>query len=266
MPHDIPDDGSVLVRTWFGDDAAWNAVVAETRGDGDDPAKESGTSPFTAVDDRDFDGATTGQVIQAARSHSSSYLFLADRITLTDPEHPVLVVDLDDSQADSPATVRVASYQLGDVESNLATANVDFAEFRSAADADGVFRGFRVTVEQRHIEKGQILDAIPESPGAETLELLRSDLESTFSVYPNSRSVQLLAIRIADLRSRRAELLAGTFPYGKTPFGYADMVRFCDAGGPAWGLHLPNVNFYWSVVLDIDSLVPVAAMRVDKFA
>ncbi|MFC7961420.1 DUF6924 domain-containing protein [Rhodococcoides kroppenstedtii] len=265
MPHDIPDAGSVLVRTWFGDDAAWNAVVAETRGGGADPTAEAGTSPFTAVDDRDFDGATTDQVIQAAKSHSSSYLFLADRTTLTDPEHPVLVVDLPDSQSDSPATFRVASSQFGDVESNLATANVDFADFLSAADADGVFRGFHVTAEQRHIEKGHILDAIPESPGAETLELLRSDLENTFSAYPNSRSVQLPAVPIADLRSRRAELLTSTFPYGKTPFGYEDMLRFCEAGGPAWGLHLPDVDFYWSVVLDIDTLVPVAAMRVDKF-
>ncbi|MBY6348758.1 DUF6924 domain-containing protein [Rhodococcoides corynebacterioides] len=265
MPH-IPDDRPVLVRTWFGDDAAWNAVVIETRGDGADPTAGAGSSPFTAVDDRDFDGATALRVIQAARSHSSPYLFLADRTTLTDPEHPVLVVDRGDPQADPPASFRVASSRFGDVESNLSTANVDSAEFLSAADADGVFRGFRVTVEQRHIEKGHLLDAIPESPRAEALELLRSDLENTFSAYPNSRSVQLPAVLIADLRSRRAELLASTFPYGMTPFGYEDMVQFCAARGPAWGLHLPGIDFYWSVVLDIDTIVPVAAMRVDKFA
>ncbi|MFC7960982.1 hypothetical protein [Rhodococcoides kroppenstedtii] len=121
-------------------------------------------------------------------------------------------------------------------------------------------------MEQRHIEKGHILDGIPESPGAETLELLRSDLENTFSAYPNSRSVELPAVLIANLKSRRAELLASTFPYGKTPFGYEQMVQFCAAGGPAWGLHLPDIDFYWSVVLDIDTIIPMAAMRVDKFA
>jgi hypothetical protein len=74
--------------------------------------------------------------------HDFVFAFLADRIALTEPEQPVLVVDL----YDEPGRIfRVISRQLWGVENNLSIANLDFSEFADNADPDGIFRGFPQT-------------------------------------------------------------------------------------------------------------------------
>jgi len=65
--------------------------------------------------------------------------FVADRLTVTDPEQPVLVVDL---AHESGRTFRVIPSQMWAVENNLSLANMEYAEFADNADPDGVFRGF----------------------------------------------------------------------------------------------------------------------------
>jgi len=62
-----------------------------------------------------------------------------DRVALTDPEHPILVVDLMDQPG---RTFRVIPSEAWGVENNLSIANMGFEEFAEAADEDGVFRGF----------------------------------------------------------------------------------------------------------------------------
>lgn len=266
MTRDIPDALSVLVRTYYGDDAAWTSLLVETLTEGSDLADPAAFSPFTAVDDRSFEGATAKELVELAQSHSSSYIVVADQTALSDSEHPVLVVDLSDPSAVSPATFRVVSAQFQNVESNLSIANVDFDEFRSAADTDEVFRGFRRETEERFVTEQQILDAIPAGAESETLHQLRVDLQEQFRVYPDSALVQLAAMKINDLTTRQQDLVDSTFPFGATPLGYNEMVGVCAGGGAAWGLHLPMTHHYWSVILDIDTLAPRVAMRVDMAA
>jgi len=60
-------------------------------------------------------------------------------MTLTNAEHPILVVDLWETPG---RTFRVIPARMWSVENNLSLANMDFHEFAESAGADGVFRGF----------------------------------------------------------------------------------------------------------------------------
>jgi len=66
-------------------------------------------------------------------------MFVVDRASLADVEHPVLVLDL----ADEPGRIfRVVPREMWSVENNLSIANMDWLDFADSVDADGVFRGF----------------------------------------------------------------------------------------------------------------------------
>lgn len=66
-------------------------------------------------------------------------MFLADAVTMKDPGHPLLVVDLSDEPG---RTFRVPVQWFPDISANLSIANMDCAEFADAADGSGIFRGF----------------------------------------------------------------------------------------------------------------------------
>jgi hypothetical protein len=57
---------------------------------------------------------------------------------MTDPEHPVLCIDL----SGSGRSFRIVPEELWGAENNLAIAKMDFADFADAVEGDGVFRGF----------------------------------------------------------------------------------------------------------------------------
>jgi hypothetical protein len=132
-----PDTGNpVLLRTDFSDDAAWASLckAAQT------PSAEDFQANIDCVGDRSFDGLSVEQVVALAHDGSShSFAFIADRLAVTDPERPILVVDLTHEPARS---FRVIPSQMWAVENNLSLANMDFSEFAGNVDPDGVFRGF----------------------------------------------------------------------------------------------------------------------------
>lgn len=74
-------------------------------------------------------------------------LFIADSITFASPEHPILVVDLDDkilSVAEFPdiadrAPFRCIPSEFWGVENNLSISNMDWDDFASEVGDDGVF-------------------------------------------------------------------------------------------------------------------------------
>ena len=72
--------------------------------------------------------------------HGASVLFVADSITLSSADHPILVVDLLDSCGKSP--FRCIPPELWSVDNNLNIANMDWENSASAAGEDGVSRGF----------------------------------------------------------------------------------------------------------------------------
>src|SRR5689334_20853804 len=120
LPLPQPDDlSSLVLRTDFTDDAAWTEIQTIV-----------GTDGATYVSDTRFLGVTTQALVEAdaaaADDDKLCYLFIADAVTMTDPERPLLAVDLYDEPG---RTFRVPPRWYGDVSANLSIANMDFNEF-----------------------------------------------------------------------------------------------------------------------------------------
>ncbi len=129
-------DRTPLIRTDFSSDVTWRRVVNAA----------SATSPdgFRAnlhiVDDPSFADADPVSVAKAADADSDHVLLIiADTNTMIETEMPLLCVD----PIPPGGQFRVVPEQLWGVENNVSLANMDFAEFATAVDTDGVFRGFR---------------------------------------------------------------------------------------------------------------------------
>jgi hypothetical protein len=74
-------------------------------------------------------------------SYEHPVVFVVDSITVASPEHPVLVIGLDETDDDPPFRSLP-----GDLchRNNLSLSNMDFYDYTSAAaQQGGVFRGFR---------------------------------------------------------------------------------------------------------------------------
>ncbi len=128
-------DNPLLLRTDFSDDATWVAVceAAQT------PGEEGFQAYVKCISDPSFDGLSVKQVVALAqKSVGHSFAFIADTLTMTDPERPILVVDLSEEPG---RTFRVIPSEMWAVENNLSTANMGYSEFAENTDSDGVFRG-----------------------------------------------------------------------------------------------------------------------------
>ena len=126
---------SLVLRTDFSDDAVWAALCEKMRAPQGDFRAD-----LHCVSDPDFAGLTAeGLTALAERSDYLGFAFLVDTTALVHPDSPILVVDLD---AEPGRTFRVVPSEMWSVQNNLAIANMDFADFADAADADGIFRGF----------------------------------------------------------------------------------------------------------------------------
>jgi hypothetical protein len=132
----LPVNAPAVVRTDFGDDAAWAALLAAIR----TPSSEGFLGNVVTVDDREFDGLDVGRVLAALPADASvAVLFIADTVTLARPDMPLLVVRLLGALGQ---TFRVVPAELWSVENNLSVANLSWEDFGGVVDGDGVFRGF----------------------------------------------------------------------------------------------------------------------------
>ncbi|MDR6974383.1 hypothetical protein J2X68_001061 [Streptomyces sp. 3330] len=137
MPLPQPDDlTSLVLRTEFGDEGAWDAVRAALDAAGDYPHA-------TYVSELRYAGvgveALVAEEAAADEDKQIVYMFLADAATMKDAGHPLLAVDLSDEPG---RTFRVPARWFPDISANLSIANMDFAEFADAADGSGTFHGF----------------------------------------------------------------------------------------------------------------------------
>ena len=137
MPLPYPDDlTSLVLRTDFGDDESWDTVRAAL--DAADKYPHA-----TYVSDLRFAEVSVQALLDeeaaAEEDDQITYVFLADAITMGDPSHPLLAVDL---SAEPGRTFRVPPQWFPDVSANLSIANMDFAEFADAVDESGTFRDF----------------------------------------------------------------------------------------------------------------------------
>ena len=126
---------SLLVRTDFVSDADWREIVNAVT----TPSEDGFLAQLAIVDDKSLDGETVDGIV-AAISAGAAYavLFVADQVTLREPEHPILCITL----PLSARHFRVIPGALWSVENNLSLANLDFEDFCEAAGPDGIYRGF----------------------------------------------------------------------------------------------------------------------------
>ena len=126
---------SLVLRTDFSNDSAWHLVCADV---------QAPVGDFRAfvecVSDPEFAGVTPAELasLQPERSEHS-FVFIVDGITLSSPEHPIVVVDL---IGEPGRWFRVVPREAWAVQNNLSLANMDFVDFADSVDPDGVFRGF----------------------------------------------------------------------------------------------------------------------------
>lgn len=127
---------SLLVRTNFADQAAWERMLAAALAETEDGFR----ADLAVVDDDTFEGASWEHLraLALAGGRHASVLFVADEAALSGSQ-PVQVVDL--STRDRPP-FRCLAEQLWSVENNLNLANMDWEEFATAVDGQGVHRGF----------------------------------------------------------------------------------------------------------------------------
>ena len=144
----VPPDFTVLVvRTDFSDDAAFDATC-DLISAGD---CEGYVPDLMTFEDRRLEGAEPDEVYQRAVDTEIEYLFIADARTITDPAHPLLVLNLlsdeddeDEDEEQSPSRMFwTVPVEVCGIDANLGISNMDFVEFADNVDPDGVFRGFR---------------------------------------------------------------------------------------------------------------------------
>ena len=73
------------------------------------------------------------------RNYNHTFIFVVDRLAISSPGFPVLVLDLFEM---SGGEFRTIPSKIQGIENNLLIANMDFEEFADAVDERGVFRGF----------------------------------------------------------------------------------------------------------------------------
>lgn len=136
MPLPLPEDWtSMVLRTDFSDDAAWDALQATIRD------TSEGEPPATYVSDPRFTDVSVQALISEDNDDGNElgYVFLADATTMTTPSSLLLLaVDLN---REPGRTFRVPASLFWEVSINLFLANVDFADFANVADGSGIYRG-----------------------------------------------------------------------------------------------------------------------------
>jgi hypothetical protein len=137
MDNPNTNDATPVIRTNFSDDATWKKIKREVTA--------RNLMGFSAnvqfFDDPQYDGVSGLELLQRIPDPDAyGCIFVTDATTMTDDEHPVLVLDPFNPEG---KTFRVIPSELWGVENNLSLANMDYSEFADAADPDGVFRGFK---------------------------------------------------------------------------------------------------------------------------
>jgi hypothetical protein len=136
---DILPRGSLVVRTWFGNDEAWEQLKIAIA----TPSEDGFLAEVQAVEDRSYVGLDSRML--AALTPQGNYgaivSFIADQTTLTTADWPILVVRVLSDEREFPP-FRVIATELWSVENNLNLANMDWEDFHRTAGRDGVFRGF----------------------------------------------------------------------------------------------------------------------------
>jgi len=138
MPSFPALHGSLLIRTDYSDDDAWEAICAASV----NTTPEGFEAHLLFISDPELADLTVDQVMAVPGARHYRALFIVDHVSISDPETPILAVDLN---REPGRTLRVIPAKMQSIENNLEADNMEFSQFVEAADPDGVFRGFAGT-------------------------------------------------------------------------------------------------------------------------
>lgn len=135
------EDKSLVLRTDFSDDRGWKALCQAI----EEPQTDDNFQALVFyVSDKHYEDAEVEDLLALDHAAANrSFLFVIDRTAMSDPEHPILVIDVDKQYGEPGRRFRVIPSEMWGVENNLRISNMDFEEFSSSVDPDGVFRGFK---------------------------------------------------------------------------------------------------------------------------
>ena len=134
----IPDSADpIVLRTDFTDDQAWSRLCSLISS----PIGRDGfLANVVSVDDPSFAGVTPEALLTSIPdNHRHRFIVIADHTTFSEPEQPLLVMDLSDTPG---RTFRTVPTRIQAIENNLSIANMSFDDFAESADTDGIFRNF----------------------------------------------------------------------------------------------------------------------------
>jgi hypothetical protein len=138
---DLPKTRSVpVIRADFSDDDLWIQLKEQIAS----PTAEGFLANVEFVEDPTLTGLDeTAILANLPRAYPHRYpypiVFVMDSVTASSPDHPLLVLNLSETNPSGP--FRAVPRQVQAIENNLSTANMDFSEFARSTGADGVFRG-----------------------------------------------------------------------------------------------------------------------------
>ena len=133
----------LLLRTDYSEDATWAGLVHRLR---EPQWMADGTELWFRLEPMEasfLDGLKAEQVRDHPELVSrSSRIYLADTMTMTHAEHPLLVISLSSDISKYPdETCRVVPGAVGEVDVNLDLANIDLSDLPGTTGDDGIFRG-----------------------------------------------------------------------------------------------------------------------------
>ena len=134
MDRLLDTEDTPLIRTAFGDDAAWQSLLADMAKE----ASEGFRAYVSIVSDLSFENSSAETLARTvALNNKHSIALIADDKAMNISDQTLLVIG---TAAPHPL-FRVSVRALWMVENNLSIANMDFVEFTGALDETGVFRG-----------------------------------------------------------------------------------------------------------------------------
>jgi hypothetical protein len=168
MPSLPESEIYLLVRTYFGDEAGWDALRAVI----DEGSQEGFFANVHYVDDRHFDGFSVEELEAAhpQRERGWDVLYVADEQAITHPVHPLLVVRVGSTEE---LPFRCRADLLHEVDANLSLANLDWDDFRDQSNESRVYGGVEVITAA---EAERPTDAAVAAHEAASDELIRIDV------------------------------------------------------------------------------------------
>jgi hypothetical protein len=133
-----PEFHVLLLRTDFADEPAYEQIcdlVAASDCEGYSPT-------VIRINDSRYAGMGPDDVYRACADPDIGYVFIVDTVAITDPEHPLLVLDIGYDDDAPGRNFRALPARVCNIDANLGISNMEFFEFADAVDTDGVFRGF----------------------------------------------------------------------------------------------------------------------------